>query len=59
MLFPYDRNHQTFVNVYEGDRLTTQAIVDQDHPQLHYLVGTGAGGSRWCGGSWPPASTTS
>jgi hydrogenase/urease accessory protein HupE len=43
VLFPYDRNHQTFVNVYEGDRLTTQAIVDQAHPQLHYVVGTGAG----------------
>lgn len=41
--FPYDRNHQTFVNVHEGGKLVTQAIVDQAHPRVDYVVGTGAG----------------
>src|SRR5512147_71324 len=30
-LFPYDATHQTFVNVYDGDRLRTQAILDRAH----------------------------
>ncbi len=42
-LFPYDRNHQTFVNVYEGDRLVTQAIVDRTHPRAEHFAGSGAG----------------
>jgi hydrogenase/urease accessory protein HupE len=39
MLFPYDPAHQTFLNFYEGDALTSQAILDRSHPQLEYFVG--------------------
>lgn len=38
-LFPYDPTHQTFVNFYEGDSLTSQAILDRDHARLDYFVG--------------------
>jgi hydrogenase/urease accessory protein HupE len=38
-LFPYDPAHQTFLNFYEGDLLTSQAILDRSHPQLEYFVG--------------------
>jgi hydrogenase/urease accessory protein HupE len=38
-LFPYDPAHQTFLNFYEGDALTSQAILDRNHPQLEYFVG--------------------
>lgn len=37
-MFPYDSNHQTFVNVYEGERLT-QAILDRNHPGFEYVSG--------------------
>ena len=43
VLFPYDRNHQTFVNIYEGGRLTVQAILDRSHPKLEHFAGSGAG----------------
>jgi hydrogenase/urease accessory protein HupE len=39
ILFPYDTAHQTFVNFYEGDALTSQAILDWSHPTLEYFVG--------------------
>jgi hydrogenase/urease accessory protein HupE len=39
ILFPYDAAHQTFVNFYEGDALTSQAILDRSHPTLEYFVG--------------------
>jgi len=39
MLFPYDPTHQTFLNFYEGHTLTSQAILDRNHPQLEYFVG--------------------
>jgi hydrogenase/urease accessory protein HupE len=39
ILFPYDAAHQTFLNFYEGDALTSQAILDRSHPQLEYFVG--------------------
>ena len=39
MLFPYDPTHQTFLNFYEGDALTSQAILDRSHPTLEYFVG--------------------
>jgi hydrogenase/urease accessory protein HupE len=42
-LFPHDSNHQTFVNVYEGERLVTQAIVDRTHPAFQHVTGLGAG----------------
>lgn len=43
VLFPYDPVHQTFVNVYEGDRLRHQAILDFDHRTLTYYAGTTQG----------------
>lgn len=36
-LFPQDRGHQTFVNVYEGDALQTKAILDRTHPRFLYF----------------------
>jgi len=41
-LFPYDPNHRTFVNVYEGDALT-QAILDRSRPAFEYFAGTRQG----------------
>jgi hydrogenase/urease accessory protein HupE len=42
-LFPYDGNHQTFVNVYEKGRLVTQAIIGRAQPRLEHFAGSGAG----------------
>lgn len=42
-LFPYDPNHQTFVNVYEGDALRHQAILDASHPGMDYYAGSWQG----------------
>src|SRR3954469_24923467 len=39
VLFPYDPAHQTFVNVYEEDRLQAQAILDRDHATFDYFAG--------------------
>ena len=41
-LFPYDPNHQTFVNIYEGDTLT-QAILDRSKARFDYFAGTRQG----------------
>jgi hydrogenase/urease accessory protein HupE len=41
-LFPYDPNHQTFVNIYEGDALT-QAILDVNRAQFEHFAGTRQG----------------
>jgi hydrogenase/urease accessory protein HupE len=41
-MFPYDPNHQTFVNVYEGEALT-QAILDRGRPTFEYFAGTRQG----------------
>ncbi len=41
-LFPYDPNHKTFVNVYEGEELT-QAILDRGKPRFEYFAGTRQG----------------
>ena len=38
-LFPYDPQHQTFVNMYEQGALTTQAILDQAHARFEYETG--------------------
>jgi hydrogenase/urease accessory protein HupE len=40
--FPYDPNHQTFLNVYEGTGLT-QAIVDRRRSRFEYFAGTRQG----------------
>ncbi|HEV2984158.1 MAG TPA: HupE/UreJ family protein [Vicinamibacterales bacterium] len=41
-LFPYDPNHQTFLNVYERDALT-QAILDRGRARFEYFAGTTQG----------------
>jgi hydrogenase/urease accessory protein HupE len=42
-IFPYDAKHQTFVNVYEGEALTSQAILDRTHTSLVHFAGTRQG----------------
>jgi hydrogenase/urease accessory protein HupE len=42
VMFPYDPQHRTFLNVYEGDALT-QAIVDRDRHRFEYFSGTRQG----------------
>ncbi len=41
-LFPYDPQHQTFLNVYDGDALT-QMIMDGAHDRVDYFAGTRQG----------------
>jgi hydrogenase/urease accessory protein HupE len=41
-MFPYDPNHQTFLNVYEGEALT-QAILDRGRSSFEYYAGTSQG----------------
>lgn len=43
LLFPYDPNHQTFVNVYEDDRLARQHILNDRRPTLDYYAGNRQG----------------
>jgi hypothetical protein len=42
-LFPYDPNHQTFINVYEHGSLRYQAILDARHTSMDYYTGTWQG----------------
>lgn len=42
-LFPYDPEHQTFVNVYESGELALQAILDQRKTRVEYFAGTRQG----------------
>ena len=42
-LFPYDPAHQTFLNVYEGGALSSQAILDLGHPDFEYFTGSRQG----------------
>jgi len=42
-LFPYDANHQTFVNVYQDGRLRQQWIFSHAAPERTYFFGTTAG----------------
>jgi len=42
VMFPYDPQHRTFLNFYEGDSLT-QAIVDKDRNRFEYFTGTRQG----------------
>ena len=42
-LFPYDPNHQTFLNVYEGAELMTQAILGGGERRYEYFTGTRQG----------------
>jgi len=43
VMFPYDPMHQTFVNLYEGETLTSQMILDGKHPHLDYFAGSRQG----------------
>ena len=43
VMFPYDGNHQTFLNIYERGALTSQAMLDQRHPRVEYFAGTRQG----------------
>jgi hydrogenase/urease accessory protein HupE len=42
VMFPYDPNHQTFLNIYEGDALT-QAILDAHRTGFEYFAGSPQG----------------
>jgi hydrogenase/urease accessory protein HupE len=42
VLFPYDPEHRTFVNIYEGDALT-QAVMDRGRTRVEHFTGTRAG----------------
>jgi len=42
-LFPYDPNHQTFVNIYEADSLRQQWIFNSAAPERTYYLGTAQG----------------
>ena len=42
VLFPYDPQHQTFLNIYE-DRSLTQAILDGGRTRFEYFAGTRQG----------------
>jgi len=41
-LFPYDPQHQTFINVYD-DALVAQAIIDRSHSRFEYFTGSRQG----------------
>ena len=41
-MFPYDPQHQTFLNIYEGEALT-QAILGGRHREFEYFAGTRQG----------------
>jgi hydrogenase/urease accessory protein HupE len=43
VLFPYDPQHQTFLNVYEGETLRSQSILDAGHARVEYYSGTRQG----------------
>ena len=43
LLFPYDRVHQTFINVYEQSTLRHQAILSVDRQAIDYYAGTAQG----------------
>jgi hydrogenase/urease accessory protein HupE len=42
-LFPYDPQHQTFLNIYEGERLAHQEIFDKDRQVFEYFTGSHQG----------------
>ena len=44
VMFPYDRQHQTFLNIYEDEALT-QAILGGDRREFEYFAGTRQGAS--------------
>lgn len=42
-LFPYDPQHQTFVNVYEDDALKLQAVLGRGRDRIEYFTGSRQG----------------
>jgi hydrogenase/urease accessory protein HupE len=43
VMFPYDPNHQTFINIYERGQLRHQAVLDARNAKLDYFAGTTQG----------------
>lgn len=43
LMFPYDPQHQTFVNFYEEDALVSQAILDKGRVRVEHFAGTRQG----------------
>jgi hydrogenase/urease accessory protein HupE len=43
LMFPYDPQHKTFLNVYEDGAVTAQAILDKDRTAFEYFTGTTQG----------------
>jgi len=43
MMFPYDPEHRTFLNFYENDAVTAQAILDKKRDRFEYFAGTRQG----------------
>ena len=43
VMFPYDPQHKTFLNVYEHGSVTAQAILDKDRTRFEYFAGTRQG----------------
>lgn len=42
-MFPYDPQHQTFVNIYEGEALALQAILDRSKTHVEFFSGSRQG----------------
>jgi hydrogenase/urease accessory protein HupE len=42
-MFPYDPQHQTFVNIYEGETLGLQAILDSKRTSCEFFAGSRQG----------------
>jgi hydrogenase/urease accessory protein HupE len=42
-LFPYDPNHQTFLNVFEGDTLIRQEVLDRARTSVDFFTGSRQG----------------
>ena len=43
LMFPYDPQHKTFLNVYENGAVAAQAILDKDRTTFEYFAGTRQG----------------
>ena len=43
LMFPYDPQHKTFLNVYENEVVAAQAILDKDRTWFQYFSGTRQG----------------
>jgi len=44
LMFPYDPQHKTFLNVFENDEIAAQAILDTNKTTFQYFMSTGQGG---------------